>query len=164
MDSKESSNTENIQIFDLLPEIFSELPVQFKEHNDEISMIVKPNLIRQICLISKMNPLLDCDYLRCISVVDYKDRLEVNYHLYSLSFRHKFVVKADVTFEDLRVPSVEPVWRAAEWFEREAHDLYGVEFTGHPNPLPLLLWDGFEFEGYQFPGRKEVPFYDYKEW
>jgi|TARA_B100001146_G_C15998224_1_gene355591 NADH-quinone oxidoreductase subunit C len=164
MDSKKFSNTGNIELLDLLGEIFSGFPIQLSVESDEITVNVKPNYIRQICRISKTNPLLDCDYLRCISVVDYKERLEVNYHLYSLSFRHKFMIKVAVSIEDPRVPSVEPVWRAAEWFEREGHDLYGVEFTGHPNPMPLLLWDGFEFEGYQFPGRKEVPFYDYKEW
>ena len=164
MDSKKFSNTGNIELLDLLGEIFSGFPIKLNEGSDEITINVKSNYVRQICRTSKMNPLLDCDYLRCISVVDYKERLEVNYHLYSLSFRHKFIIKVDVPIEDPRVPSVEPVWRAADWFEREAHDLFGVEFTGHPNLIPLLLWDGFEFEGYKFPGRKEVPFYDYKEW
>jgi len=52
------------------------------------------------------------------------------------------------------------IWRSANWYEREAHDLFGVEFKGHPNLLPLLLYD--EFEG--FPGRKSFPFHEYDEW
>jgi NADH-quinone oxidoreductase subunit C len=54
---------------------------------------------------------------------------------------------------------VTSVWRAADWYEREAHDLFGVHFEGHPDLSPLLLYEGFE--GY--PGRKEYPFNDYQE-
>ena len=46
---------------------------------------------------------------------------------------------------------------AAEWYEREARDLFGVEFDGNPDAAPLLLYEGFE----GFPGRKEFPFYEY---
>ena len=52
------------------------------------------------------------------------------------------------------------VWRGANWFEREAHDLFGVVFNGHPDLRPLLLYEGFE--GY--PGRKEFPSHEYTEW
>jgi NADH-quinone oxidoreductase subunit C len=57
-------------------------------------------------------------------------------------------------------PTVTAVWPGADWFEREAHDLFGVEFEGHPDLKPLLLWEGFE--GY--PGRKSYPFNEYTEW
>ncbi|WP_347221931.1 NADH-quinone oxidoreductase subunit C [Mycolicibacterium poriferae] len=57
------------------------------------------------------------------------------------------------------LPSVTSVWRAADWYEREAHDLFGVHFEGHPDLSPLLLYEGFA--GY--PGRKEYPFNDYQE-
>ena len=69
------------------------------------------------------------------------------------------MIKANVPFEDPHLPSVTSVWRAAEWYEREAHDLFGVTFDGHPNLAPLLLYEGFE--GY--PGRKEYSFHEYQE-
>ena len=81
------------------------------------------------------------------------------YILQSLEPERTLVVKTQAPHDDPVVPSVTGVWRAAEWYEREAHDLFGVSFAGHPDLVPLLLYD--EFEGY--PGRKEFPFYEYRE-
>ncbi|HCH09242.1 MAG TPA: NADH-quinone oxidoreductase subunit C, partial [Dehalococcoidia bacterium] len=78
----------------------------------------------------------------------------------SLDKRHKLVVKANVSPDDPVVPSLIDVWRGANWYERESHDLFGVSFAGHPNLVPLLLYEGFE----GFPGRKNFPFHDYDEW
>ena len=86
-------------------------------------------------------------------------RLEVVYFLQSLEPERTIVLKTEAPYDDPAVPSVTSVWRAADWYEREAHDLYGISFTGHPDLSPLLLYD--EFEGY--PGRKEFPFYEYRE-
>jgi NADH-quinone oxidoreductase subunit C len=88
------------------------------------------------------------------------ERLEVNYHLFSLNSRHKMVVKTNLAPEDPVVPSVISVWSGANWYERESHDLFGVVFSGHPNLVPLLLYEGFE----GFPGLKSFPFHDYDEW
>ena len=92
--------------------------------------------------------------------MDYEDRLEVNYHLFSRETRHKLVVKTSVPHDNPVVPSVISIWRGADWFEREGHDLFGVVFQGHPNLAPLLLYDGFEGH----PGLKSFPFHDYDEW
>ena len=100
------------------------------------------------------------DYLRCLSVVDYSERLEVNYHLFSMKKRHKLVLKTSVSPDEPYVPTVITVWRGADWFEREGHDLFGVVFQGHPNLAPLLLYEGFEGH----PGLKSFPFHDYDEW
>lgn len=86
-------------------------------------------------------------------------RLEVVYILQSLEPERTLALKTEAPYEDPVVPSVTGVWRAAEWYEREAHDLYGLRFEGHPDLSPLLLYDGFD--GY--PGRKEFPFYEYRE-
>ena len=86
-------------------------------------------------------------------------RLEMVYVLQSLEPERTIVLKTNAPYDDPVVPSVTPIWRAADWYEREAHDLFGVVFDGHPDLSPLLLYD--EFEG--FPGRKEFPFYEYRE-
>ena len=86
-------------------------------------------------------------------------RLELVYVLQSLEPERTIVLKTETPYDDPVVPSVTSVWRAADWYEREAHDLFGVVFDGHPDLSPLLLYD--EFEG--FPGRKEFPFYEYRE-
>ena len=86
-------------------------------------------------------------------------KIQVVYFLQSLEPERTLVLKTDAPYDDPVVPSVTPVWKAAEWYEREAHDLFGISFHGHPGLVPLLLYD--EFEGY--PGRKEFPFYEYRE-
>ena len=85
--------------------------------------------------------------------------MQLVYFLQSLEPERTLVLKTEAPYDDLVVPSVTSVWRAADWHEREAHDLFGVSFEGHPDLAPLLLYD--DFEGY--PGRKEFPFNEYRE-
>ena len=144
----------------LLPEVLRDFDIEMSAAVDEVIAIVNPTDILAVCRLVREDPRLDFDYLRCVSVVDYVERLEVVYHLFSLANRHKAVIKTSVSPDDPQVPSVVPVWRGADWFEREGHDLFGVVFEGHPDLAPLLLYEGFE--GY--PGRKSFPFHDYDEW
>ena len=127
---------------------------------DEVVVRVAPDDVPAVCRRAKETPELAFDYLRCISVVDYVERLEVDYHLFSLGKRHKMVVKTELPPNEPRVATVTTVWRGADWFEREAHDLFGVVFDGHPDLSPLLLYEGFEGH----PGLKSFPFHDYDEW
>ena len=144
----------------LVSELFPVDDVEIGAEADEVSVRVAPDQVPGVCQRMKSEPSLAFDYLRCLSVVDYIDRLEVNYHLFSYPERHKLVVKTDLSTDDPTVPTVTGVWRTANWFEREAHDLFGVRFEGHPGLTPLLLYDGFEGH----PGLKSYPFHDYDEW
>ena len=145
---------------DLLPNVFGDFDVEVGAVVDEVTVNVKPADVPAVCRTAKEDPRLAMDYLRCLSVVDYVDRLEVNYHLFSLEKRHRLVIKTSLSPEEPCVPSIVSVWRGADWFEREGHDLFGVVFEGHPNLAPLLLYDGFEGH----PGLKSFPFHDYEEW
>ena len=145
---------------DLVPDILRDFTVEMGAALDEVVVTVQPQDVPAVCRLLKDDPSLDLNYLRCLSVVDYEERLEVVYHLFSLGKRHKLVVKTSVSPDEARVPSVVGVWRAADWFEREGHDLFGVVFQGHPNLAPLLLYEGFEGH----PGLKSFPFHDYDEW
>ena len=73
--------------------------------------------------------------------------LEAVYHLYSMTHKHGPVIirmrTADRT-EGARLPSLTPIWRSAEFQEREIFDLYGVRFEGHPDLRRILMWDEFE--------------------
>lgn len=144
----------------LLPQVFQGLDVHVSAAMDEVVLTAKPQDVPAVCRIAKEDPRLDFNYLRCLSVVDYIERLEVDYHLFSLDKRHKMVVKTSVLPDAAHVPTVSGVWRGADWYEREGFDLFGVVFDGHPDPRPLLLYEGFE--GY--PGRKSFPFHEYDEW
>ena len=80
-------------------------------------------------------------------------RFEVVYHLYSLAHRHRLRVKIPVAEDDCRVPSVTPIWKGANWLEREVWDMFGVRFDGHPDLRRILMYESFE--GY--PLRKDYP-------
>jgi NADH-quinone oxidoreductase subunit C len=88
-----------------------------------------------------------CDYLSCLSGVDYPEFIEVVYHLFSVADPAvRVVLKTRAPKEpegDCRVPSVTPVWPGANWHEREAHDLLGVAFDGHPDLRRILLPEDF---------------------
>ena len=144
----------------MLPEALSGLDVDVGAAVDEVIVTAKPADVPNLCRTAKNDPRLAFDYLRCLSAVDYIDRLEVAYHLFSLQKRHKLLVKTSVPPDDPRVPSVVSIWAGANWFEREAHDLFGIVFEDHPNLVPLLLYEGFEGH----PGLKSFPFHDYDEW
>jgi NADH-quinone oxidoreductase subunit C len=90
-----------------------------------------------------------------LCAVDYPQRplrFEIVYHLYSFRENRRLRVKVRAG-ERSPVPSVAGIWRGAAWAEREAHDLFGVEFSGHPRLSPILLWEGFEGH----PLRKDFP-------
>jgi len=141
-------------------EVFKDLSVEVGTSLDLVSVEVPREHIVAFCQKAKEEPRLDFKALLCLSVVDYEDRLQVVYHLLSLEHEHKMVVKVDTPSDEPRVASVVSVWRGADWYEREGAELFGVVFEGHPDPRPLLLWEGFE--GY--PLRKDYPFHDYQEW
>jgi len=80
--------------------------------------------------------------------------LEVVYHLYSMELKHGPLVlrlRTEDRAGKARVPSLTPVWRGAEFQEREIFDLYGVTFQGHPDLRRILMWDGYQ----DFPMRKD---------
>ena len=79
-------------------------------------------------------------------------KFEVVYHTYSLQKKHSLRVKVQLSDGD-DCPTATPVWPGADWMEREAHDMFGVVFEGHPNPKVILLPDNFEGH----PLRKEFP-------
>ena len=105
---------------------------------------------------------LGLTYLRSLSGVDWQeDGLEVVYHLASLEKRAYLTVKTRVTYDDASVPSVAGIYPAADWHERETRDMFGIDFPGHPNLVPLLLPEDMTDH---FPLRKENPLQEIEEW
>jgi NADH-quinone oxidoreductase subunit C len=81
------------------------------------------------------------------------DRFEVIYIVLNIESGERVLVKTFLNEPDLALPSATPVWFGADWLEREVYDMYGIEFTGHPNFKRLLLPDEFA----SFPLRKDYP-------
>jgi NADH-quinone oxidoreductase subunit C len=107
--------------------------------------------LTDICLFLRDDENTQFDYLNLLGGMDLGENLGVVYHLYSMKFSHKFVMKLSVPKDDPKVPTVERVWRSADWHEREAYDMYGIEFVGHHNLIRIL--NPYDWEGY--PLRKD---------
>lgn len=104
-------------------------------------ILIEPATVVAVCRFLHDEPDLRFDSLANQSGVDYKAKgcLEVVYHLYSYLHRHWIVLKVDTPRDNPVIPSVESVWKAAEWHEREIYDLLGVTFPGHPDLRRLLM-------------------------
>ena len=140
---------------DYLVEVKGDLIDRAELAYDELTLTAQPvNLIE---LMTFLRDDAKCQFVSFIDIcgVDWPGRVErfdVVYHL--LSPRQNFRIRVKVmTSEDAPVPSLTPVYPGADWFEREAYDLYGILFTGHPD-LRRILTD-YGFEGH--PLRKDFP-------
>lgn len=118
------------------------------------SCVVNRERLLEVCEFLKDE--LKFDMLIDLCGADYpsrKERFEIIYHLYSVEKAKRVRLKARVTESDAVIPTVCGLWKAANWFEREAFDLFGIRFEGHPNLKRILCHH--EFEGH--PLRKDFP-------
>jgi NADH-quinone oxidoreductase subunit C len=104
------------------------------------------------------DPAQQYDYLSDVTGVEYRDMerpLEVVWHVRSIPYRRFLRLKVLIPKgQPLEVQSVWPVFKGADWLERECYDMFGVRFTGHPDLRRLLMWEQYK-EGY--PLRKDFP-------
>ncbi|MBI5397310.1 MAG: NADH-quinone oxidoreductase subunit C [Verrucomicrobia bacterium] len=134
-------------------------PVVFADKvtgRDEVTITVPRENIAVICSFLKGDAGCAFDYLVDICGVDNYDaapRFEVDYLLYSMKNGGLLRLKVGVPESDPTVPSVSSVWRTADWHEREAYDMVGIRFTGHPDLRRILMWEGYPFH----PLRKDFP-------
>ena len=127
----------------------------------EVTLAVPREQILSVLTKLRDDPACQFEILIDICGVDYParaNRFDVVYHLLSPRLNQRVRLKLE-TDEDTPVPSAVDVFPAANWFEREAYDMYGILFSGHPD-LRRLLTD-YGFEGY--PLRKDFPLTGYKE-
>jgi NADH-quinone oxidoreductase subunit C len=106
-------------------------------------VVVATEAIAEVASFCRNERDLAFDNLMCLSAVDYPKetppRMEVVYHLLSYRHGHTFALKVHLPREEPRAPTVEGVWRVANWHEREAFDLFGIVFTGHSDLRRILL-------------------------
>lgn len=92
-----------------------------------------------------------CDFLHDLCGMDLEDHLEVVYQLSSLRGSQRLRIIAKVERDNPSIDSVTDIWKGADFLEREAFDMFGIQFRGHPNLKRIYMWD--DFEGY--PLRKD---------
>lgn len=116
--------------------------------------ILDANQISEVCRYAKEQ--LDFDYLVDLCSIDNDDetpRWTVVYHIYSYKYFQHLRLKVSVGEEESKLPSVTSVWRTANWHEREAFDMMGIDFVGHPDMRRILMWEGYPYH----PLRKDFP-------
>ena len=136
------------EIHDKIKSRFPDAVIEFKaEAVTEPFIVIRQDMIREVASFISEDTDLKFDYLICLSGVDFNDgNLGVVYHLSSMQKRHRIVLKVKVPKDKAEIPSVEPIWKTADWHEREAFDLFGIAFLNHPDLRRILLpddWDGF---------------------
>jgi NADH/F420H2 dehydrogenase subunit C len=111
------------------------------------ALIVAPKDLAAVCRYLKESERFRLDYAANLTAVDYpaEQRIDMVYHLYSMEKKHGPVaLTVKLPRHAAVVMSVTPIWRGAEFQEREVYDLYGVVFEGHPDLRRILMWEGFE--------------------
>jgi NADH-quinone oxidoreductase subunit C len=134
---------------------FQDLILAVNHYRGDREITINAQSIKDVALFLKNEEGLEFNYLMDLTVVDYlgkKDiRFEVVYHFFSLKNNERIRVVAPIDEKKADLPSLYHIWKAANWFEREAFDLYGVHFSGHPDLRRIMLYK--EFKGH--PLRKD---------
>jgi NADH-quinone oxidoreductase subunit C len=141
------------EIHENLQSKFGSRILEFDGEATDPFIMVEAAAIHDVGDYLRYDPELQFDLLMCLSGVDYgpEKSLGVVYHLASMPLRHKITLKVEVMRDGGMLPTVCDLWRTADWHEREAYDLYGMQFAGHPDHRRILLPD--DWEGY--PLRKD---------
>ena len=130
--------------------------IETSDFRGEEAARIRPEGIVRVVGRLRADPEFAFDFLMDLSAVDWPDRkprFEVVYHLYSLARRHRIRLKVPVPEEAPEVDSLSGEYGAADWFEREVYDMFGIRFRGHPNLRRILMYEGFEGH----PLRKDYP-------
>ena len=128
---------------------------------DMACVTVKPTDLVELCLFLRDDEDLKFDFMADICGVDFHPktpRYELVYHLYSIPFGWRLRIKCRLSDPPI-APTITQVWTTANWHEREAYDMYGIVFDGHPDLRRIYMWE--EFEGW--PMRKDFPLRGYKD-
>jgi NADH-quinone oxidoreductase subunit C len=125
------------------------------QHGNEWARVRRDDWAR-VCLFLRDDPTTDMKMatdLTCVDRFGREPRFDVVLHLYSVTKKHRVRLYAGVPDDDCAIESVVAIWPGMDWFEREAYDLYGVRFRGHPDLRRILMYP--EFVGH--PLRKDYP-------
>ena len=158
------------KIHERIKEKFSHAVLAIHQFRGDETAILRKESSLEVFRFLKEDPEFDFNVLMDLSAVDYLafegpdptrpyvitgkgPRFEVVYHLYSFEKNHRLRIKIPVEEKDAVLPSIISLWPAADWYEREVWDMFGIRFIGHPNLKRILMYE--EFVGH--PLRKDYP-------
>ncbi len=129
------------KIYNILANRFGEDTLLFFDDTLNPYIQVDSDQIQMLCIFMRYNPELKFSFFFSLCGVDYPDKNQITivYHLFSIKLKKLCVLKSSVNRTHPELESIESVWKTAGWFEREVHDLLGVNFTNHSNMKRLLL-------------------------
>jgi len=145
------------QAVSLLQKEFPQDILDIKEYRNETTLIINKDQIHRFCKHLKDN--LEFTFLADLTAVDYLEvkspRYEVVYHIHRFGpdceENIRIRLKAELTDDDPKIDSVVSIWSGADWLEREVYDMFGIEFTGHPDLRRILMPEGYK----PYPLRKD---------
>lgn len=146
-------------IADLIKEKFPDAVEEVKEALGELTIFLAPAKIAGVCRFLKDEQ--QFNRIDAVTAVDWhpaEPRFEVVYHVHSVPLNQRVRLKCRISGSQPEIDSVTPVWRGANWYEREIYDMFGISFRNHPNLKRILMpldWEGF-------PLRKDYPVHGYK--
>ena len=132
-----------------------------KYDREELTIYIDRPFIREACAILRDDPTVPFNFLSDVTCVDWypsEPRFEVVYHLLSIPQKDRVRLKVKLSGDDPSIESLTPLWPAANFFEREVFDLFGVRFQGHPYLRRILMPE--DWEGH--PLRKDYPVEGYR--
>ena len=144
-------------VIDSLKNEFPQDILDIKEYRGETTLFVSKEQIFKICAYLKDG--LNFTFLADLTAVDYLEvkspRYEVVYHIHRFGpeceENIRIRLKAELSEDDIKIDSVTSIWSGADWLEREVYDMFGIEFTGHPDLRRILMPEDYG----PFPLRKD---------
>lgn len=133
------------EIFETLGSLFPDDVISLVDQGKMPFIKIRRERILPVMRFLRDDESLRFDFLQLVTGLDYPDHFESVYHLYSYPLRHAITIKADIPRDAPIIDSVESVWRAADWHERETFDLMGIIYQGHPDLRRILCpedWAG----------------------
>ncbi len=140
-----------------LRERFPDAVLETGSYHDQHWAVIRPDRLVEVCRWLRDDPANDYDVLLDLTAVHWPDDPEpmtVVYHLYSLSRNDRLRLKLR-TGDRGPVPTLTGLWASADWNEREAYDMFGIVFDGHPDLRRILMPEDYT----DHPLRKELPLY-----
>lgn len=153
----------SLEIAEKIKDKFLREVLDINQFRDQVSVTIKRDKIIDICRYLYEDPDIRMDFLSDLCGVDYperKSRFEIVYNLCSLKHGHRIRIKALIPADNPSIDSVVSIWSGANWHEREACDMFGIVFNGHPDLRRILMpeeWNGF-------PLRKNYPLQGIEGW
>jgi NADH-quinone oxidoreductase subunit C len=142
---------------DLLQAKFPAEGLKFSQFRDNNRVIVPADMLVNVLTCLKhqggFDMLVDITAVDYLEYEDAADRFGVTYHLLNTVTGERVIVKTFVNDPDPALPSMYPLWKSADWTEREVYDMFGIRFTGHPDLRRILMPDEFA----SYPLRKDYP-------